>query len=137
MNLRVQMFQTDVIGQCKCSKQTFLEKNAPLGPFVTIRNVYFSYIFAFRSAHVERNDIFVCRGAIRDSYVNRFRSTHVERNSQSALTHPRLLCDPNRSRSALTDRIVFPICSNLFSFCLLYTSPSPRDGLLSRMPSSA
>ena len=25
----------------------------------------------------------------------------------------------------------------LFSDCLLYTSPSPRDGLLSRMPSSA
>ena len=25
-------------------------------------------------------------------------------------------------------------CANL---CLLYTSPSPRDGLLSRMPSSA
>ena len=24
-----------------------------------------------------------------------------------------------------------------FTFCLLYTSPSPRDGLLSRMPSSA
>ena len=27
--------------------------------------------------------------------------------------------------------------TDLFSFCLLYTSPSPRDGLLSRMPSSA
>ena len=26
---------------------------------------------------------------------------------------------------------------NLFPPCLLYTSPSPRDGLLSRMPSSA
>ena len=25
----------------------------------------------------------------------------------------------------------------LFKDCLLYTSPSPRDGLLSRMPSSA
>ena len=25
----------------------------------------------------------------------------------------------------------------LISICLLYTSPSPRDGLLSRMPSSA
>ena len=25
----------------------------------------------------------------------------------------------------------------LFYICLLYTSPSPRDGLLSRMPSSA
>eukprot|EP01016_Furgasonia_blochmanni_P028913 TRINITY_DN3045_c0_g1_i1.p1 TRINITY_DN3045_c0_g1~~TRINITY_DN3045_c0_g1_i1.p1 ORF type:complete len:105 (-),score=13.67 TRINITY_DN3045_c0_g1_i1:14-328(-) len=26
---------------------------------------------------------------------------------------------------------------DLFNVCLLYTSPSPRDGLLSRMPSSA
>ena len=26
---------------------------------------------------------------------------------------------------------------NKVGFCLLYTSPSPRDGLLSRMPSSA
>ena len=26
---------------------------------------------------------------------------------------------------------------DLFDICLLYTSPSPRDGLLSRMPSSA
>ena len=27
--------------------------------------------------------------------------------------------------------------SLVYVFCLLYTSPSPRDGLLSRMPSSA
>ena len=27
--------------------------------------------------------------------------------------------------------------SEVFMICLLYTSPSPRDGLLSRMPSSA
>ena len=26
---------------------------------------------------------------------------------------------------------------DVFNICLLYTSPSPRDGLLSRMPSSA
>ena len=32
---------------------------------------------------------------------------------------------------------VIPSASELFNFCLLYTSPSPRDGLLSRMPSSA
>ena len=31
----------------------------------------------------------------------------------------------------LSDTFVFSC------FCLLYTSPSPRDGLLSRMPSSA
>ena len=29
------------------------------------------------------------------------------------------------------------ICVSLVKTCLLYTSPSPRDGLLSRMPSSA
>ena len=28
-------------------------------------------------------------------------------------------------------------CTYLVQTCLLYTSPSPRDGLLSRMPSSA
>ena len=27
--------------------------------------------------------------------------------------------------------------SNQYAFCLLYTSPSPRDATLSRMPSSA
>ena len=29
------------------------------------------------------------------------------------------------------------LAAAVMSFCLLYTSPSPRDGLLSRMPSSA
>ena len=29
------------------------------------------------------------------------------------------------------------ISKGLYNYCLLYTSPSPRDGLLSRMPSSA
>ena len=28
-------------------------------------------------------------------------------------------------------------CGSIFLGCLLYTSPSPRDTLLSRMPSSA
>ena len=31
----------------------------------------------------------------------------------------------------------FPIANGKPVACLLYTSPSPRDGLLSRMPSSA
>ena len=37
--------------------------------------------------------------------------------------------------------LIIPIVAFLLTllnrFCLLYTSPSPRDGLLSRMPSSA
>ena len=124
MPLRVQMFQTDVIGQCKCSKRTFLEKKAPLGPFVTIRNVHFSYIFAFRSAHVERNDVFVCRNAIRGLSVNRFRSTYAERNAPSVLPHARLLYAQNRFRSTLVCRIVFQICSNLFSLYAQFCSRS-------------
>ena len=38
-----------------------------------------------------------------------------------------------RKAQALLDRV----SSTTSSGCLLYTSPSPRDGLLSRMPSSA
>ena len=38
-------------------------------------------------------------------------------------------------RRELASVMIFPINSN--NGCLLYTSPSPRDGLLSRMPSSA
>ena len=33
--------------------------------------------------------------------------------------------------------LLFVLLRHLRYFCLLYTSPSPRDGLLSRMPSSA
>ena len=43
-----------------------------------------------------------------------------------------IVSDPDRAYKALKD--------NHFAVnvtCLLYTSPSPRDGLLSRMPSSA
>ena len=37
-----------------------------------------------------------------------------------------------------TDALEFlEILMHLYLHCLLYTSPSPRDGLLSRMPSSA
>ena len=35
------------------------------------------------------------------------------------------------------ERLVFILTDETNNRCLLYTSPSPRDGLLSRMPSSA
>ena len=38
--------------------------------------------------------------------------------------------------SAEAEKVLVHI-SRLHHICLLYTSPSPRDGLLSRMPSSA
>ena len=39
------------------------------------------------------------------------------------------------SNQTIADRYAAPLVDMLS--CLLYTSPSPRDGLLSRMPSSA
>ena len=38
---------------------------------------------------------------------------------------------------SVTGNILRDYLTDLFPICLLYTSPSPRDGLLSRMPSSA
>ena len=41
------------------------------------------------------------------------------------------------SGGSTDDRLTFGAGTDLSIYCLLYTSPSPRDGLLSRMPSSA
>ena len=40
-------------------------------------------------------------------------------------------------RDHLLDRFAIVLSADQLITCLLYTSPSPRDGLLSRMPSSA
>ena len=40
-------------------------------------------------------------------------------------------------RTGESVRETFTVRKVSFQVCLLYTSPSPRDGLLSRMPSSA
>ena len=56
-----------------------------------------------------------------------------------AAVHQGLLGAPSKGRyfnQAIRGRFRFCLISELHA-CLLYTSPSPRDGLLSRMPSSA
>ena len=55
--------------------------------------------------------------------------------NRNSLTHIEGQMTPARRkiRAAL---LIFTF-NVLFGICLLYTSPSPRDGLLSRMPSSA
>ena len=54
----------------------------------------------------------------------------IERINSGAATPS----DLNAARQLLKDNGIHAAVSNN---CLLYTSPSPRDGLLSRMPSSA
>ena len=46
---------------------------------------------------------------------------------------------PSRSECSFFVNKVFSggVDKDVITNCLLYTSPSPRDGLLSRMPSSA
>ena len=46
------------------------------------------------------------------------------------------LTDPSWSIGDIKREVPI-VASAMDSVCLLYTSPSPRDGLLSRMPSSA
>ena len=54
-------------------------------------------------------------------------------------------CGPLPSSQFETSQLALDVDINIdvdleetkFVICLLYTSPSPRDGLLSRMPSSA
>ena len=66
-----------------------------------------------------------------------------EGRSSFSLPRPRPNWQAPRAAGAQSDGLVHigfnlkPLLARSFSLCLLYTSPSPRDGLLSRMPSSA
>ena len=62
----------------------------------------------------------------------------------AAVAVPRYMGTVNRAEAAAEDAVLSALEANAEAFameqfmdCLLYTSPSPRDGLLSRMPSSA
>ena len=48
-----------------------------------------------------------------------------------------LLKAPTLIEQTIPFVVLFGIMMTLYSFCLLYTSPSPRDKRQSRMPSSA
>ena len=55
----------------------------------------------------------------------------VDRFEQAQAEQDRLTAEANAEKRRQED------LSERLETCLLYTSPSPRDGLLSRMPSSA
>ena len=65
----------------------------------------------------------------------------VDKMIADALDEARAIDEESMRKHNRTATIISMIlgftCLALFLDCLLYTSPSPRDGLLSRMPSSA
>ena len=49
----------------------------------------------------------------------------------------RQISKPVNSVGKEEQKLMDDMLETMYDACLLYTSPSPRDGLLSRMPSSA
>jgi len=71
-------------------------------------------------------------GQLMDKLIKEKILKYFEKASSSAEIPLSMLDD-----SAVVDNIVFSTDSHTVQPCLLYTSPSPRDATLSRMPSSA
>ena len=72
-----------------------------------------------------------------EHYKERLARTEIEKRkkkSEEKLSKTNLFL--RRLPAGTTDVYLHNLCSGSVN-CLLYTSPSPRDGLLSRMPSSA
>ena len=62
---------------------------------------------------------------------------HVVRDPQARPAAYRKFIGAAARNRTVTFGFLAVAASGLVITCLLYTSPSPRDGLLSRMPSSA
>ena len=82
--------------------------------------------------------------AIHISSINREKRGTSRPGDFTIKFNPSLKLDPDKTHQLALDRLSmtyswYNIRSDYGNnkICLLYTSPSPRDGLLSRMPSSA
>ena len=70
-------------------------------------------------------------------------SRYDQLRAQNKITNEEAAClqsekhEVNRYQNRLREKLAEAYRNGTGMFCLLYTSPSPRDGLLSRMPSSA
>ena len=62
---------------------------------------------------------------------------HYGKHHQTYVNNLNGLVEGTDNASKSLEEIIMSSDGGLFNNCLLYTSPSPRDGLLSRMPSSA
>src|SRR5664279_5786392 len=70
----------------------------------------------------EWREQFLCQRRLYQTKFTSYWKTAIESCSNSKSLWSKLRC------------LLHPSNSAVFQYCLLYTSPSPRDGLLSRMP---
>ena len=92
------------------------------------------------SLHLKKDSTFaLMKEAIKQNHEVYFCLQHdlyIDANQLFCRTHRfEVNIFPNHAKTYETHPVSF--FNALFMSCLLYTSPSPRDGLLSRMPSSA
>ena len=76
---------------------------------------------------------------IADKILLEYRVTEKAANLSANFNQYTFEVAPNANRIEVARAVakVFDVEVVKVNICLLYTSPSPRDGLLSRMPSSA
>eukprot|EP01016_Furgasonia_blochmanni_P049690 TRINITY_DN7570_c0_g1_i7.p1 TRINITY_DN7570_c0_g1~~TRINITY_DN7570_c0_g1_i7.p1 ORF type:complete len:244 (+),score=64.79 TRINITY_DN7570_c0_g1_i7:65-796(+) len=67
----------------------------------------------------------------------RVQANHLQDNAYLSVTINFVCIFSNSSDDLFSGGKIPQHCESSYLLCLLYTSPSPRDGLLSRMPSSA
>ena len=72
-----------------------------------------------------------CGGIVRENAINNKEEEAKEEDDE--VTTKEEISKVTAKQGEAVERDLLQPCS----LCLLYTSPSPRDGLLSRMPSSA
>ena len=69
--------------------------------------------------------------------VRKLRASTDAKEASTMLPLVSAMLDKLAKRNIIHKNKAANLKSSLTKHCLLYTSPSPRDGLLSRMPSSA
>ena len=93
-----------------------------------------SQVFAFRIKQGDLNQY--DRTSLAES-IKRMKSWNIRIHDEGNLNISNIKAKATIWKNKFGIKVIFIDYIGLINSCLLYTSPSPRDGLLSRMPSSA
>ena len=102
-------------------------------------SLYIRYMDPDIFAHIMRTALRMCTLIVTETHFcgTRVRVARCHADLSVADTHATMSCLDVRAIGSAPRPTSMNISHGGYTTCLLYTSPSPRDGLLSRMPSSA